>query len=155
MLLGHLRSASLEQMQDQNSVVVNMIINMLMTMYYSRQPGCFRDLLILNCGSILWLFWGSEEVEVQKMKRDLQRWVWRGCSLPASLGIPGLNLSLYSWSQLEINCRSKTIEEGENDWSRPGFSDIAASHCACYPTFAACNSEKPDQVSCMQKPLGR
>ena len=51
--------------------------------------------------------------------------------------------------------RSKTIEEGENDWSRPGFSDIAASHCACYPTFAACNSEKPDQVSCMQKPLGR
>ena len=64
-----------------------------------------RALFILNYGSILWSFWGSEEDEGKEMKRNLSRWLRRYFLLLTSFGFPGLNLSLYSCSRLEINWR--------------------------------------------------
>ena len=46
--------------------------------------------------------------------------------------------------------RDKKIGE-EDDGSKPGSSDM----CACYPTFAACNSERPDQSLCRNHWKGR
>lgn len=46
--------------------------------------------------------------------------------------------------------RDKTIEE-EDDGSKPGSSNM----CACCPTFAACNSERPDQSLCRNHWKGR
>lgn len=79
----------------------------------------------------------------------LDVWLFpRGLSMNSQTFIPVLTQAFKLVAPIG---RDKTIEEGEDDWSRPGSSDI----CAYYPTFAACNSEKPDQSLCRNHWEGR